>query len=257
MTANARDNACTAPARGSHRRLRGLAAAVLALCCATAAHAQVAGSLGIASQDRYRGTGTDNIGAVVRASVMVDSTLPFAPGAYAGLSGLWRTRDGGLADAQALLGWSGRWNTLGTFADADPRWGWDVGVHRTHYGLGSRYDFSEAMVGLLAPNASARVWWSPHYFGGDWASIYSEIDASHDLDEHWRLFGHLGALRYGNTGPGRHIPGRTDALAGVGYVIDAVDLRLTRDGLVSGHAIDDIDRRRRAAAWVFSASVAF
>lgn len=228
-----------------------------ALACGGATQAQIVGSLGIASENRYRGTGTDDVGPVVRASVMADSTAAFTNGAYAGLAGLWHTRDGGLANAEALLGWSGRWNALGAFADADPGWGWDAGVHRMHYGAGTRYDFSEAMLGLLAPGASARVWWSPHYFGGTWASIYSEVNGNVDLDEHWRVFGHLGALRYGNTGPGRHIPGRTDALLGAGYVIDAFDLRLTRDGLVSGRAIDDLDTSRRRAAWVFSASIAF
>jgi len=43
----------------------------------------------------------------------------------------------------------------------------------------------------------------------------------------------------------------------MGYTVDAFDLRVTRDGLVSGHAIDELDSNRRAAAWVFSASVAF
>jgi hypothetical protein len=227
------------------------------LACAGATQAQVVGSLGIASQNRYRGTGTDDVGPVVRASVMADSTSAPTDGAYAGLSGLWRTRDGGLANAEGLLGWSGRLNSLASFATLDPGWGWDVGVHRMHYGAGTRYDFSEAMVGLLAPNVSARVWWSPHYFGGRWASIYSELDGSLDLDDHWRVFAHVGGLRYGNTGPGRHIPGRTDALIGAGYTIDAFDLRVTRDGLVSGHAIDELDSNGRTAAWVFSASVAF
>ncbi len=228
-----------------------------ALACGGAARAQVAGSVGIASENRYRGTATDDVGPVVRASVMADSTVAPLDGAYAGLAGVWRTRDGGLANAEAMLGWSGRWNALGPFVDADPGWGWDVGVHRMHYGIGTRYDFSEAMVGLLAPNASARVWWSPHYFGGTWASIYSEVNGDIALDEHWRAFGHLGALRYGNTGAGRHVPGRTDALAGIGYTLDAVDVRVTRDGLVSGRAIDDVDTRRRRAAWVLSAGMAF
>lgn len=233
------------------------AIALAASLCAGAAAAQVVGSLDLASQNRYRGTATDDVGPVLRASVMADSTFAFADGAYAGVSGLWRTRDGGLASADAMLGWSGRWNALEPFAAVDPRWGWDAGVHRMHYGAGSRYDFSEAMLGLLAPNVSARVWWSPHYFGGDWASIYGEVNGNLDLDEHWRLFAHVGALRYGNTGPGRHVPGRTDALAGAGYVWNAVDVRVTRDGLVTGKALDDIDTRRRRAAWVLSASVAF
>jgi hypothetical protein len=246
--------------RGARRRGgRALVAlaAIAALFGTGAACAQFAASAGLASENRYRGTRTGDVGPVLRASVMADSTAAWSDGAYAGLSGLWRTRDGGLANAEAMLGWSGRWNAFGPLATIDPAWGWDVGVHRMHYGAGARYDFNEAMVSLLGPGLSARVWWSPHYFGGPWASVYSELNGNIDLDDHWRVFAHAGVLHYGNTGGGHHIPGRTDALVGAGYVIDRYDVRLTRDGLVTGRPIDDIDDHMRRPAWVLSGSVAF
>ena len=233
-----------------------LALAWLALPCA--AHAQFAGTLGVDSVNRYRGAGTDDIGPVLRASVMADATSGIASGAYAGVAGLWRTRDAGLASVDALVGWSGRLSALDNLAGWSPDWGWDAGLHRTHYGEGSRYDFSEAMVGLLAPGWSLRSWFAPHYFGGATHTLYTELNASHAFDEHWHAFGHLGWLHYGPAGANQsRIPDRTDTLAGIGYTISTWDIRLSRDGIVTGSVRNDVDARRRRAAWILGASVAF
>jgi len=44
---------------------------------------------------------------------------------------------------------------------------------------------------------------------------------------------------------------------GIGAYVDAWDFRLSRDGIVSGRARQDVDARRRRAAWILGASVAF
>jgi len=227
--------------------------AALALAAAGAAHAQIAGTLALVNQNRYRGSATEDRGPVLRAGVMGDASS----GLYGGLSGLWRTRDGGLASAEAIVGVSGRWNVLAAFSGADPAWGWDLAWHRTHYGESSRYDFSEGMAGLLAPGCSARLWWSPHYFGSDWSSLYAELDASRALDERWRAFAHLGTLRYGPGRDGWRPPGRTDASAGVAWSFDDWELRLARDGLVDGRPFGGVTTTRRRAGWLASASIAF
>ena len=231
---------------------RVLACAALALPCAS--HAQFAGTLGIDSVDRYRGMGTPDRGPVLRASAMADSSW----GAYAGLSGLWRTRDGGLASADALAGWSGRLDALPGLDALSPDWAWDAAVHRRHYGPGDGSDFSELMLGLLGPDWSLRTWYSPHYFGGDMHTFYTELNASHSFDERWHAFGHLGWLRYGG-GPyyERPVPDRVDTLVGIGATLSRWDLRLARDGIVSGHARSGTDASRRRAAWILGASVAF
>jgi hypothetical protein len=230
--------------------------AIIASPCA--AHAQFAGTLGLDSVNRYRGMGTDDVGAVMRASAMVDATSGIASGAYAGVSGLWRTRDAGLASATAMVGWSGRLDALPGLDALAPDWGWDVGIHRTHYGEDSRYDFSEAMVGLLAPGWALRTWFAPHYFGGNTRTLYTELEASHAFDEHWHAFGHVGWLHYGPASAYRsRVPDRTDTLAGIGYTLSSWDFRVSRDGLVAGAARSGIEARRRRAAWILGASVAF
>ena len=236
---------------GRSRFVRICAAAMLA--CAGAAQAQFVGSLALANQNRYRGVATEDVGPVLRASAMADASF----GAYAGVSGLWRTRDAALANAEAIVGWSGRLNDIPALSGIDPAWGWDVAWHRTHYGESSRYDFSEGMAGLLAPGWSARLWWAPHYFGSDWSSLYGEVNASRDIAEHWRVFAHIGTLRYGPGNDGYRPAGRTDAMLGAAWVADDWDLRLARDGLVAGHAFGALASRRREAGWLLSTSVAF
>lgn len=244
MTAPARSTATAGAWRQAARCV--LAAAAATLPCAS--HAQFAGTLGIANVDRYRGMGTGTVGPVLRASAMLD--LP--AGAYGGISGLWRTRDAGLASAEAMIGWSGRLDGL------SPAWGWDAAVHRTHYGDNGGRDFSEAMLGLLGPDFTLRSWYAPHYFGGYAHTFYTELDASHALDDRWHAFGHLGWLRYGPPADYQpHTPDRVDTLLGIGLTLGDVDLQLARDGIVAGHARSDFDARHRRAAWILGASMAF
>ena len=239
---------------GARRQAAACALACAALALPCAAHAQFAGTLGIDSVDRYRGSGTAAAGPVARASAMVDG--PF--GTYGGVSGLWRTRDGGFASADALVGWSGRLDALPGLGALSPDWGWDAAVHRNHYGPGEGHDFSEAMLGLLAPGWTLRSWFSPHYFGGDMHAFYTELNASQALDDRWHAFGHLGWLHYGHN-PSYETPiaDRTDTLAGIGVTLSNWDLHLARDGLVAGHVRGDHDSQRHGPAWILGASVAF
>jgi len=239
-------------------RAAASATAFAALALPAVAHAQFAGTLGLASSNRYRGTGTDDVGPVLRASAMVDATSGWASGAYAGVSGLWRTRDGGLASADALLGWSGRLDALPGAGALAPDWGWDAGVHRTHYGDDSRLDFSEAMLGLLAPDWALHTWFAPRYFGSDTHTLYTELDAGHAFDDHWHAFAHAGWLHYGPVATYQaRIPDRVDTRVGIGYRIAAWDVRFARDSIVAGSAPSGLDARRRDAAWLLDASVAF
>ena len=250
MTAPARSSATA----GAWRQAQACALALALLALPGAVHAQFAATLGLDSENRYRGTATDDRGPVLRASVMADAAI----GAYAGVAGLWRTHDAGFANADVMVGWSGRFNAVPALATLAPGWGWDAGVHRMHYAEGTRYDFSEAMLGLLAPDWTLRTWYAPHYFGGHTHTLYTELVANHLFDEHWHASGRVGWLHYGPAAAYQaRIADRTDASAGLGYTLDNWDLRLSRDGIVAGHARSDIEARRRRAAWILGASLAF
>ena len=250
MTALARSTAKA----GAWRQVLRCALAALALASTGAARAQFAGSLDIESVNRYRGTGTPDAGAVVRASAMADAAI----GAYGGIAGLWRTRDAGLASADAILGWSGRFASLPGLGALSPDWGWDAAVHRTHYGSDRSRDFSELMLGVLAPDVALRTWYSPHYFGGYSHTFYTELNASHAFDDRWHAFGHLGWLHYGPAESYQsRTPDRTDTLLGIGVTLSSWDVHLARDGIVAGQARSEMDAPRRRAAWILGASVAF
>jgi hypothetical protein len=254
LTAPASSSAQAGAWRQAALRAFAVLVTFAALALPHAAHAQFAATLGIASVNRYRGVGTDDVGPVVRASAMADSAL----GAYGGVSGLWRTRDAGLASAEAMVGWSGRLSELPGLAALSPGWGWDAAMRRTHYGEGARYDFSEAMVGLLAPVGSLRTWYAPHYFGGTTHTLYTELDASRAFDDRWHAFGHVGWLHYGHAATYlSRVPDRVDTLLGIGVTLSSWDFHLARDGIVAGQARADIDARRRRPAWILGASVAF
>jgi hypothetical protein len=90
-----------------------------------------------------------------------------------------------------MVGWSGRLDALPGLAAAVAAMG--LGRGRAPHPLrraATRYDFSEAMVGLLAPAGSLRTWFAPHYFGGDMHAFYTELNASHAFDDRWHAFGH-------------------------------------------------------------------
>jgi len=211
------------------------------------------GTAGLDSQNRYRGLATGDTGPVLRASVMAD--LPWS--AYAGASAIWRARVGGLASAEVITGFSGRLAALPLFSTLDAHWGWDVALHRTHYNSETRYDFTEAMAGLLVPGGAVRAWWSPHYFGGSASSLYTEADASRTLGSHWSVFAHAGVLHYGTGDDGRRRSGRTDAQAGASWIDDRFSVRLARDGLLAGHPYYGLYGAQRRPGWVFSASASF
>lgn len=231
----------------------------LTLPWALMAHAQVAGTIGLASENRYRGSATNDRGPVFRASVLWDSQWPATAGAYGGVSGLWRTEDGRATSAEALLGFSGRFNATNAFSNLDARWGWDVGAHRLHYrDEPMRRDFNELTAALLMPGWSLRTWWTLQYFGHLGSSLYTEVNGSHDIDDHWRVFVHLGSLRYGKSANGApRIPGRTDAMAGASYIDGDWEFRLSRDERLSGPVPRDLKPGQRGPAWVLSATFAF
>jgi hypothetical protein len=246
-------------ARPSRAWADGAAVGIAVLACAAAstAQAQFSGVVGIDSDNRYRGLGTDEPGPVLR----LGATLDLPPGPYASLSALWRTHDGGLANADGMVGWSGRWSDIEPLRAVDAAWGWDVAAHRRQYGDNPDYDFNEAMIGLLGPHFNARVWWSPHYYGQAYPGWYLDLNAWHEIGEHLVVFAHVGRLAYGSTSyrpPYDEIRNAyTDALVGASIAWRGLEVRATRDGLIAGKAPMGYLEVMRQPGWVLSASYAF
>jgi uncharacterized protein (TIGR02001 family) len=194
---------------------------VLSPLVAAPAMAQVAVSVSADSDDRFRGVSLSDSKPVLSATIAWDH----ASGAYAGGSVIGV--EGPASDPQALgyvvyVGLSERVNT---------GLAWDVGVTNSHYTepTSDRYtvDYTEVFAGLVADNFSARLYFSPSYFGDGAQTLYLDVDGAVRPARHWRLFGHLGALTTvgGVAGLGSH-RAYLDARAGVAFEFRSCELRL-------------------------------
>lgn len=82
---------------------------------------------------------------------------------------------------------------------------WDVGITHSRFTRGSRFDYNEFHVGLMRGRSSARLLYSPAYYGEN-PSLYLDLNHAYALGEQWTLALHAGMLRplrakgaYGDT----------------------------------------------------------
>jgi len=218
-----------------------MAMGLAALLAGSSAQAQVSGTLGFASSERYRGVSTEYIGPLLRAGFSAD----FDSGVYIEGSTLWMLDTQRLTRTRLLLGLAGR---VGTDASIEG------GLMRTHFNGDGTYDFTELMLGLMSGDQVARFWVSPHYQGSDGPTAYLEYDLSRPIGGPWRVVGHAGALRYFKAAGGKT---RIDGLLGLSWSQDRYTVRLTRDGLLRGAPPDDDEAVLNPAGWVLTASMAF
>ena len=233
--------------RRAPRRRRGRAFAVAALLLASAApaHAQLGASVAIDSDYRFRGVTLSGSGPTARASFNYDA----ANGCYGGAS----------ATSVELARGDRYVQTLGYAGCAVPA---GVGRHVEsglaflHFSDGAGYDFVEGYVGVLAERWSARVHLAPDYFGRNVSTVYAELDGHAVLDEHFRVFGHAGAIvRIAGDGRGAG-RSRADVRLGVGWAMRGFDLQLAWLAATRGGPYPAV-YDRRPTAWVASASYSF
>lgn len=235
------------------RRTLATALAIAGACGPPAGHAQLAGSVGIDSVDRYRGEGADGTGAVVEATLSGD-----APGGlYGALAAHYDLDEGEVGVADALVGWSGRFSDPAKGVGIDPAWGWDLAFHRRLEGDGLRFGNGEWMAGLLGPGFDARVWYSRNFYGSGWHSVYGEVNAARALGTHWQVFAHLGYLHYAAVpyNPFFTPADHTDGRIGASWTDGRWTLRVARDAMLSGPAYGTYTQRQ--AAWIAGVEFAF
>jgi uncharacterized protein (TIGR02001 family) len=154
------------------------------------AAAQVAGSVFVDSDDRYRGYSLSDGRPTATAQLSYDH----ASGLYlnAAVTGVARRDGPDFLGYQANLGFARRVSSTISL-DA----GLTHSVDRYRY-LGNNYpaSYDEAYIGANAHNVSARVSYSPHYFQSGVSTLYGEIEAGTQTAEKWRVSGHVGVLTY-------------------------------------------------------------
>ena len=157
----------------------------LALCAlAGQARAQLAASAAVDSDYRFRGLTLSQGQPDLRLNLSFDHKS----GAYGGIS---------LITSQGYDGdraMTGDIEYAGVVSARRHGLAWEAGVTHSHIQGRGVYDYSEVYGGMLGEHFSARLSWSPSYYGRNRQTLYADFSTSARLSSHWRVFGHAGAL---------------------------------------------------------------
>ncbi|WP_443751027.1 TorF family putative porin [Asticcacaulis solisilvae] len=195
-----------------------LIARLLLLSCLLAlpAHAgQLSASAALDSDDRFRGVSLSH----GRPDVRLDVNYDEEGGLYGGISlaaAPGRGQSAPLTHYTAYAGYVTR-----PASDLS----WEGGVSHTHIDDRERYDYDELYAGLITAGITARLSYSPRYYGRDVQTLYADLSGSRQISPHVRLFAHAGWLRRlsGTWG----LRPRYDLSAGVAAALRACELRLS------------------------------
>lgn len=111
-----------------------------------------------------------------------------------------------------LVAYGGRSQRLGATMT------WDAGVTHSRFTGSSRFDYNEFHVGLMRGRSSARLLYSPAYYGEE-RSLYLDLGHAYALDERWTVALHAGLLHPFEAKGAKGANGETER--------DSADLRLT------------------------------
>jgi uncharacterized protein (TIGR02001 family) len=183
----------------------------LLLCLAGMARAQTSAEVVLVSQPVLRGVALGNRPAL-QLRVDHDSDSGWYAGAFASSATL-HERDQG-----QLLVYGGRAARLTRDLS------WDAGASRTVFLRDREYDYHEFYAGLALPRASARLFYSPSFYGGG-RSAYLDVSGSYPLADHLRLAAHAGLLHVFGADYGRART-RVDARLSLAYASGDYSLQL-------------------------------
>jgi len=161
----------------------------LALCCAeTPAAAEIGASVSVSSQARFRGYSLSSGRPVAALALSYDD----AGGFYAGGSAT------AVATAHSGARFLGVQGNVGYARRLESGATLDVGVDRSEYSeyfsAGRNAGYTEVYVGLITPNVSSHIYYSPNYFGFGYSTFYGEIDGILRPSPNWRLNAHIGTI---------------------------------------------------------------
>ena len=212
--------------------LRGVAT-LLFCTCASGAAAQISGTLSVVSDYRYRGVTFSDERPAAQAGFAYDDPTGWFAGGFGSTVRLYPPR-GTSANLQAIA-YGGCATRLSSGVSVE------AGGDYTAFAGSSGLNFGEVFVGGAIENVSARIYFSPRYFGQSLNAAYGEINASQPLLDRVGLHFHVGLLRYryDNTrGPPSRPPplqNIVDGRIGVRVDLDVLQLEIAWVG-VSNHA---------------------
>jgi uncharacterized protein (TIGR02001 family) len=227
-----------------------LAAGIL-ICIALEAadaHAQVSGSASIVSNYRYRGVSLSDNDPAAQAALVYDHPQGFYAGAFASTVKIGYPTSN---EVQGIF--------FAGFARKTPFGAtWEAGIVYSGFTGATSYAYPELLAGAAYEKISARLHYSPNYYGRGLDAIYGEIDAVHRLLDHMQLVAHVGVL-WTNA---RNIYGEAfdsivDGRAGVVFDFDGFNVQLSWVGISDANAGYGLTRVRSGNGPVLSVSWLF
>ena len=230
--------------------------ALLALCAlASEAVAQLSGTLSAVSDYRYRGNTLSDLAPAAQAGAAYDDPKGWYVGAFGSTVRL--KPPGGTSSHFQGIGYAGYAARVAAGVSAE------AGADYVAFAGASRLNYSELFLGIATENLSARVYYSPRYFGESSSAFYGEINATHPLTERIRVYVHAGLVRYRYESPyGIELPvGYSqrvfDGRVGLRFDLDPFQLELAWVGVSNHEAAYLITGARSPNGVVASLSVSF
>jgi uncharacterized protein (TIGR02001 family) len=187
---------------------------------ATVAGAQVSGSASVVSDYRYRGVALTQGDPAAQLDIAYDHSSGLYAGGFASNVKFYSH-----APEQAqLVGYGGyAWRL-------QRGWSVDTGASFSDFTNDADYRYFELHTGIATESVSARVYYSPNYFGGSIHSVYAELNGSYRLFDPFKLIGHAGLLKTfsGATDQAGGTSPHADWLAGGEYRFRSLTLQLGR-----------------------------
>ena len=162
----------------------GIAALSLALVASNVS-AQMSGTASLVSNYRFRGISLSENKPAAQLGLTYDDVQGWYAGAFASTA---RFATSSSVELQAVPFVGYAWRASGLT--------WDVGADYSAFtGAARRYNYPEVFLGATSENVSARLYYSPRYFGQNLGAVYGEINGTHLLIDRVRLLAHIGVLR--------------------------------------------------------------
>ncbi|MEO7691146.1 MAG: TorF family putative porin [Sphingomonas sp.] len=156
---------------------------------ASPAEAQIAGSISVESDYRYRSRSLSSGHPVVTANLDYDDKSGFF--IDGSITAMLSGERPGVLGVQGNIGYATRLSSKLSI---------DVGVLRSQYMASYAGDraahYTELYLGLTRRRVSSRVYFSPDYFHSGISTLYGEIEGVIDPAKDWHLTAHVGGLIY-------------------------------------------------------------
>jgi uncharacterized protein (TIGR02001 family) len=196
------------------------ALASLTAFAATASIAQVSANVSLASDDRFRGVSLTQ----GHLAAQLDVGYDHASGLYAGAFASNVEFDPVVGQELQWIGYAGYARRL------QSGWSVDAGAAFADFSNDADYRYWELHAGVASEAVSARVYYSPNYFGVSIHTLYAEFNGSYRLTERLKAIGHAGLLQ-AFAGATDQVGGdhpHADFLAGLEVRLEPFSLQVAR-----------------------------